>query len=104
MAASRNFDHIYEKSFEDARDIVGLAGQSFEFFREQIEDHLDRHPWFYSVEVPGSNEVRVLSTLETLEDIPPLYVYFRIEQSRESAAIHYVGLSPAWSHWMHPEV
>jgi hypothetical protein len=39
----------------------------------------------------------MVSTLEALEDLPPLYVYFEVVQIDGRSDIVYLGFSPNWS-------
>lgn len=93
----RNWRHVYAPSFEDDRKQFKYGGANFRFFIAQLEDYLDRHPWFYSEEVSGSGGIRIVSTLEVLEDLPPLYVYFEIDQTEGKSDVRYLGFSPNWS-------
>jgi hypothetical protein len=93
----RNWRHVYAPSFEQHRKQFGFGGANFEFFISQLKDYLDRHPWFYSEEVPSSAGIRMVSTLEVLEDLPPLYVYFEVDQTEGRSDIRYLGFSPNWS-------
>jgi hypothetical protein len=45
--------------------------------------------------VPDGNGILMLPTRDVALDIPPLYVYYRVEESPNTIA--FLGLSPAWS-------
>jgi hypothetical protein len=74
---------------------MGLAGPNFDHFFKEVEDYLGDYPWEYSEEVPDSEGIRMLPTRMSFPDIPPLYVYYRVEQNPNK--IIFLGLSPAWS-------
>ncbi len=63
--------------------------------RRYVEDYLGDYPWEYSEEVPDSEGIRMLRTRDAFPDIPPLYVYYRVEEQPNK--IIYLGLSRAWS-------
>jgi hypothetical protein len=94
---ARNWNHKQAPSFKEDRARFGYGGSNFDFFVPQLEDYLDKHPWHYSDEVPAGNGIRMVSTLEVLEDLPPLYVYFEVDQTNGRSDILYLGLSPNWS-------
>lgn len=89
------FSAAYAKSFKAHRKRLGLGGENFEFFLKDVEDHLCDYPWEYSREIPDSQGLRMLRTREAFEDIPPLYVYFRVDN--KARCILFLGLSEAWS-------
>ena len=39
----------------------------------------------------------MVSTLEVMEDLPPLYVYFEVDQTEGRSDVRYLGFSPNWS-------
>jgi hypothetical protein len=89
------FDARFEASFDQQRRGLGLGGENFDFFFKAVESYLGDYPWEYSTEVPDSNGIRMLPTRQAFLDIPPLYVYYRVEQDPNK--IIFLGLSPAWS-------
>lgn len=89
------FEPYYEPSFIADRAALGFGGPNFDSFFSAVETYLGDYPWEYSVEVPESEGIRILSTRRAFPDIPPLYVYYRVEENPNR--IHYLGLSPAWS-------
>lgn len=90
------FEPCYEPSFDVDRAKLGLAGQNFDHFFRDVENHLGDYPWQYSEEVPDSQGIRIIDTERAgAPDIPPLYVYYRVEQQPNK--IVFLGLSPAWS-------
>lgn len=89
------FAPCYEKSFEHDRHALGLSGANFDHLFRHVENFLGDYPWQYSEEVPDSEGIRMLPTEEGFPDLPPLYVYYRVEQNPNK--IIYLGLSQAWS-------
>ncbi len=89
------FSACYEGSFETSRRKLGLGGQNFDHFFRDVEQHLLDYPWQYSREIPDSNGMRILGTREGFEDLPPLYVYFRVDA--EARQVRFYGVSKAWS-------
>lgn len=90
------FEPRYGPSFRAHRRELGLAGANFDYFFRAVEVYLRDYPWEFSEEVPDSDGIRMLPTRNAFPDIPPLYVYYRVEQ--DPNRIFYLGLSPAWSH------
>jgi len=89
------FTARYEPAFEEDRKRLGLAGPNFGHFFNGVETHICDYPWEYSREVPGSGGTRMLGTRDAFPDIPPLYVYFKV--NADERRIAFVGLSEAWS-------
>jgi hypothetical protein len=89
------FEPHYESSFDADRVELGLSGSDFDHFSQSVEDHLGDYPWEYSEEVPDGEGIRMLRTRDAFPDIPPLYVYYRVEEQPNE--IIYLGLSRAWS-------
>jgi hypothetical protein len=89
------FAPCYEPSFAACRTKLGLAGRNFDYFFTAVENYLGDYPWEYSEEVPDSEGIRMLPTRRGFPDIPPLYIYYRVEQNPNK--IIYLGLSRAWS-------
>ncbi len=89
------FEPEYEPSFATDRAELGFGGPSFDFVFGEIEHYLADHPWAYSEEVPDGEGIRMLSTRQAFPDIPPLYVYYMVEEDPNK--IRYLGLSRAWS-------
>jgi hypothetical protein len=89
------FAPAYEATFEQHRAALGLPGQNFDYFFHDVERHLGDYPWEYSTEVPNGRGIRMIGTRDAFPDIPPLYVYFRVEVDPNK--IVFLGLSPAWS-------
>ena len=85
----------YQPSFQIHRRELGLAGPNFDHFFRAVESFLGDYPWEYSTLVPASEGMYMLPTRRSFPDIPPLYVYYRVEQ-KPNKVIFY-GLSPAWS-------
>lgn len=90
------FEPEYEPSFAADRAELGFGGPSFDFVFGEIERYLADYPWEYSEEVPGGGGIRMLRTRDAFSDIPPLYVYYRVEESPNK--IRYLGVSRAWLH------
>jgi hypothetical protein len=89
------FAPCYEPSFDADRAELGLIGRNFDYFFQGVETALGDYPWQYSEEVPDSDGIRMRPTRDAFPDIPPLYVYYRVEQQPNK--IIYLGLSRAWS-------
>jgi hypothetical protein len=89
------FTARYESAFEEDRRRLGLAGLNFDYFFGEIESHICGYPWEYSREVPASGGTRMLKTRDAFPDIPPLYVYFKVNANERRIA--FIGLSEAWS-------
>ena len=89
------FEPSHERSFASQRAKLGLAGENFDHFFRAIENFLGDYPWEYSDEVPNSQGIRMLPTRGGFPDVPPLYVYYRVEENPNK--IVFLGLSPAWS-------
>lgn len=89
------FEPHYEPSFAADRAALGFAGPNFDGLFRAVETYLGDYPWEYSVEVPGSEGIRMLATRRAFPDMPPLYVYYRVEENPNR--IRFLGLSPAWS-------
>jgi hypothetical protein len=89
------FAPCYEPSFDADRAALGLHGADFDGFFCDVEIAIGDYPWQYSEEVPDSKGIRMRPTREAFPDIPPLYVYYRVE--KQPNKIVYLGLSSAWS-------
>jgi hypothetical protein len=89
------FEPRYEPSFSADRVTLGLSGANFDHFFAAVEQHLADYPWASSEEVPGGEGIWMLPTRQAFPDIPPLYVYYRVEQNPNR--IIYLGMSHAWS-------
>lgn len=91
----QRFEPHREPSFDADRAELGLSGSDFDHFFQSVEDHLSDYPWEYSEEVPDGEGIRMLRTRDAFPDIPPLYVYYRVQE--QPNRIVYLGLSRAWS-------
>lgn len=90
------FAPVYESSFDTQRTDLGLSGANFDHFFRRVEFRVCEDPWMeYTEEVPDSEGIRILSTRRAFPDIPPLYVYYRVERLPEK--VIFLGLSRAWS-------
>lgn len=89
------FDAYYEPSFSEDRATLGLSGRNFDHFFQDVERVLADYPREGSTAVPGGEGVLILPTRDVALDIPPLYVYYRVEERPNR--IRYLGLSHAWS-------
>jgi hypothetical protein len=89
------FEPLYEPTFTAHRARLGLTGSNFDYFFGAVEKLLGDYPYKYSEEVPESEGIRVLPTEAAFPDIPPLYVYYRVEH--QPNRIRFMALSPAWS-------
>lgn len=74
---------------------LGLSGENFEYFFQDVERILRDYPRVGSVAVPGGQGILMRATLDAFPDIPPLYIYYRVKENPN--AIRFFGLSPAWS-------
>lgn len=91
----RRWDADYEDDFHADRRKLGLAGPNFDYFFRDVEQNALDYPWEYSKEVPDSGGTRMRETREGFPDIPPLYVYWKV--NAEECRVRFVGLSHAWS-------
>lgn len=89
------FSPSYEPTFEAHRVALGLSGRNFDHFFQEVENFICGQPWRDSQEVPDGEGMRMQPTHDAAPDIPPLYVYFRVETDPNVVRFH--GLSPAWS-------
>jgi hypothetical protein len=89
------FTARYEPAFEEDRKRLGLAGSNFDYLFSEVESHVYDYPWEYSRGVPASGGTRMLRTRDAFPDIPPLYVYFKVNAAERRIAV--IGLSEAWS-------
>jgi len=86
----------YEHDCETGRAKLGLNGPNFDHFFRNVENHIGNFPWDWpSEEVPDSEGIRAVPTEYAAPDIPPMYVYYRVEHQPNK--IVFLGLSPAWS-------
>jgi hypothetical protein len=85
----------YEADFYADRKRLGLSGRNFDYFFRDIEQAVLDYPWEYSEEVPESGGTRMRLTRDAFLDVPPLYVYWKV--NAEECRVRFVGLSPAWS-------
>ena len=89
------FSASYEPSFEAHRVALGLSGPNFDYFFRDVEAYVCDYPWQYSTPVPDGDGVRMLPTRDAFPDIPPLYIYYRVEV--DPNRVVFLGLSAAWS-------
>ena len=89
------FQPHYEPSFMDCRRTLGLSGPDFDHHFEAVEKGLCRFPWLENESVPEGDGIRIRPTRERAPDLPPLYVYYRIELNPRRVV--FFGLSRAWS-------
>ena len=89
------FEPVYHAKFEAHKVALGLSGPNFDHFWRKVEKQLGNYPYNYSEEVPDGEGMRMLPTADMFPDIPPLYVYYRVEHQPNK--IHYWALSRAWS-------
>jgi hypothetical protein len=89
------FEPIYESSFLADRAKLGFTGTDFDRHFSDIERNVCDYPWEFSREVPDSVGIRLLPTRKAFPDIPPMYVYYRVDSRRQE--ITFLGLGPAWS-------
>lgn len=89
------FEPIYEPSFADARSQLGLSGANFDSFFKDIERHLADYPRSSATKAPEREGVWMLRTREAFPDVPPLIVYYRVNELPNQ--IIYLGLSSDWS-------
>jgi hypothetical protein len=91
----RKWDADYEPAFYADRRNLGLGGRNFDYFFRDIEKEVLDYPWEYSKEVPESGGTRMRLTRDAFLDVPPLYVYYKV--NAEDCRVRFVGLSRAWS-------
>jgi hypothetical protein len=85
----------YEPEFEADRRTLGLGGPNFDHFFQAVEQNTLDYPWEFSEEVPDSGGSRMRPTRDAFPDIPPLYVYYKV--NAEACRVRFLGLSRAWS-------
>lgn len=86
---------VYEPSFDGELRALGLGGPSFDYFFREVEAQICTYPWENSTPVPDGDGIRMQGTENAWPDIPPLYLYFRVEQ--DPNRVVFLGVSPAWS-------
>ena len=89
------FTPCYEPDFDADRKSLGLTGKNFDHFFRNVENNVCDYPWEYSKEVPDSGGARMRETRGDYPDLPPLYVYYKVNVAENR--IRFLGLSPAWS-------
>jgi hypothetical protein len=90
----RYFEPCYEPSFAECRRKLGLSGPNFDHFFKNAEQGICRFPWLENEAVPDGQGIRIRPLLGA-DDLPPLYVYYRIEN--EPDRVVFYGLSRNWS-------
>jgi hypothetical protein len=90
----RHFEPYYEPSFAECRRKLGLSGTYFDPFFKIAEQGLCRFPWLENEVTPNGKGTRI-RPLRGADDLPPLYIYYRIENDPDR--IVFYGLSPRWS-------
>jgi hypothetical protein len=86
----------YEPDFDTDRSNLGLGDKNFDYFFQGVETFLRNSPGQDSVEVPNSEGIWMMQTRHAFPDIPPLYVYYRIEEEPARNVV-FIGLSRAWA-------
>lgn len=89
------FEPEHAPSFAAARARFGLSGAPFDYFFADVERNRADYPWQGATEVPDSGGILMLPTKDGFPDLPPLYVYYRVNEHPNR--IHFLGLSQAWS-------
>lgn len=69
----------YHERYEADRISLGLGGPNFDYFFEPVEREALQYPWEFSIEVPESGGTRMRATREAFLDIPPLYVFYKVD-------------------------
>ena len=85
------FEPRYEPSFVADRVALGLGGSNFDYFFKEVEDHLADYPTISATKVLEHEEIWMLRTQSAFPDIPPLFVYYRVEERPNK--IVFLGLS-----------
>jgi hypothetical protein len=89
------FDASYEDAFHEDRRNLGLGGKNFDHFFRLVEENILDYPWIHSKVVPDSGGTLMRETRESFPDVPPLYVYYKV--NAETHHVRFVGLTKAWS-------
>ena len=90
---SSSFEPYYHGDFIEHRRRLGLAGTNFDFFFKDVEQAILEYP--YGDEIPDSGRTIMRETREAFPDVPPLYVYFKLDA--ENRRVLFLGLTQAWS-------
>lgn len=85
----------YHPDFDVARTEQGLTGRPFDYFFLAVEHVIGNYPYADSVEVPESDGIRMRATRDAFPDLPPLYLYYKIEH--DPNRVVFMSLSAAWS-------
>jgi hypothetical protein len=85
----------YEKSFDQYRRALGLAAANFDYFFREVETFICDYPRVDVIEMPGEGGMLMRSTREAWHDLPPLYIYYKVND--EEHRVRFFGLSAAWS-------
>jgi hypothetical protein len=91
----RRFESQYEPSFASDRATLNLSGAPFDFFFKEIERFLADYPTIASTCVMPHERIWALRTKKGFADLPPLFVYYRLEERPNR--IIFLGLSHDWS-------
>jgi hypothetical protein len=91
--AHPSFEPYYHAAFIEQRRRLGLAGTNFDFFFKNVEHAILDYP--YGDEIPDTGGTMMRETRETFPDVPPLYVYFKLDT--DNRRVLFLGLTQAWS-------
>jgi hypothetical protein len=72
-----------------------LAGRPFDHFFLAVEKIVGDYPYDESMEIPESGGIRMRATRDAFPDLPPLYLYYRVEH--DPNRVVFLSLSKAWS-------
>jgi hypothetical protein len=88
----QNFEHHYLDSFEEAKKELGLTGQPFDYFWQDIAQVLDEQPFnVYAKEVPDIPGLWAYPTEPKHPDFVACLVLYSVEDDAER--INYFGLA-----------
>ena len=88
----QNYEHHYHDSFEDAKKELGLTGQVFDFFWQDISQILHDDPFnVYAKEVPDSGGFWAYPTEPEHLDFRSCLVLYSVEAAEKR--INYFGLA-----------
>ena len=87
----QNFEHTYHGSFEEAKQELGLTGQPFDYFWQDVAQILDEDPLnVYAKELPSLAGLWAYPTEPKHPDFVSCIVVYSVEG--DAWRIHYYGL------------
>lgn len=88
----QNFDHVFHDSFKEAKRELGLMGDPFDYFWQDIGQVIDENPInIYTKELPDISGLWAYPTEPEHPDFLSCIVVFSVEE--DERRIHYYGLA-----------